>query len=70
MMFLHGSDRDLAGAAAGDQHVERARLAERREGGCRKLVAQIVIDRHRRDLSGGVHPARVGVLLVLLAHAL
>ena len=70
LMFLHRSDGDLAGAAAGDQHVERAGLAERREGGRRKLVTQILIDRHRRDLSGDVHPARVGVLLVLLAHAL
>src|SRR5262249_50502016 len=42
-VFLHRSNRDLAGAAAGNEYVERARLAQRCERGCRKLLAQIVI---------------------------
>src|SRR3974390_1737369 len=55
-----------AGAAAGDERFQLLGLAQWRERGGRKHVAQILIDADRQDLVGDVHPARVGVFFILL----
>ena len=56
-IFLYRGDRNLAGAAAGNEHVERigfTRAARRRR---RKLFTQILIDRDWRNLPGGHEPS-------------
>ena len=60
-VFLHGSDRNFAGSATCNKHVERAGFAKRRECAGGELIAQILIDRDLRDLFGDMHPARVGI---------
>jgi len=67
-------DQLLAGPAAGNQNIDGAAAAvvaflrEIAKPGERKVMAQPPVDRCRLGQRRGLHPARVGVLLVLLAH--
>ena len=54
-----------AGAAAGHKDVDAAGAPERTEGSGGKLIAKVFINRDRLSDRGGMHPSRIGVLLVL-----
>ena len=65
---LPGFDGVLAGAAAGDQHIEaRSRVRRSRDRRLRELIAQIPAERHRPADGRRLHPARIGHLFVLVA---
>src|SRR5262249_42765054 len=69
-IFLNRGDSNLAGPTTGNEHIERIDFTEWCEYAAGKLIAQILINRHRLNLSCDMYPARVGVLLILLANLL